>query len=61
MSKQIAVDAEALIFIIQHGQGPYRRTDGEGNEARFWHKEQHAGPDTCVGCALEAGLATSVS
>jgi hypothetical protein len=47
----VQIDKEALGHIIQLGQGPYVR---DGN--RFWHKENHEGPATCVGCACEEAL-----
>lgn len=47
------MDAAALAHIVQHGTGPYTK----GGQSGYWHKENHAGPATCAGCAVEAALA----
>jgi hypothetical protein len=57
MYAMVPIQRDALEFLAGR-PGPYSKPDAETGEIinGFWHKTNHTGSDTCVGCALEEGL-----
>lgn len=55
--EKVQIDKEALEHIITNGRGPYSRQQDGVTVLGYWHKENHQGPTTCAGCAVESALA----
>lgn len=57
MHAMAMIQTDALEFLARK-PGPYAKPDSETGEMvkGFWHKQDHTGSDTCVGCAVEDAL-----
>jgi hypothetical protein len=54
--QKVQIDKEALEHIVNKGRGPYARQQDGVLVLGYWHKENHQGPETCAGCAVEEAL-----
>jgi hypothetical protein len=59
--EKVQIDKEALEHIITNGRGPCSRQQDGATVPGYWHKENHHGPETCAGCAVEVALAGGAS
>lgn len=57
MHTMVPTQKDALTFLAER-RGPYSKPDSDTGEmvSGFWHKPEHTGSDTCIGCAVEEGL-----
>ena len=62
MHVMVPIQKDALDFLANR-PGPYSKPDSETGEVvkGFWHKPNHAGGDTCVGCAVEDALQSNTA